>query len=440
MYTKPTPDAQQTFFFGLADTLDRRHPLFVLAGKVEWGVFEEAFGRLYSPDFGRPCKPVRLMVGLLILKHVRNLSDESVVEQWGENCYYQHFCGNAQFVPAMPCDASELVRFRDRIGEAGVELILKESVRVNGGDGDEPDIVVDTTAQEKAIAFPTDSKLHRKIIVKCKKVAEEEGVTLRQSYTRTLKRLAFDQRFRSHPRNWRKARKADRKVKTIAGRLVRELVRKLPARNLRHKDLALFQRVLSQKRGDANKVYSLHEPEVQCLAKGKEHKKYEFGNKVCVAYTKTTGVITGLLSFRNPYDGHTLDAVLDQHERLTGARAATATCDRGFKGVKDVGGTAIQVPGPSVARLSHYRRRKLRHGFRRRAAIEPVIGHLKSDHRLGRNFLKGIVGDALNAMLAAAAFNFKRVMNKWKHLSPIFVRVFLRHILPPHAWCNTNIA
>jgi len=433
MYTKPSPHTQQSLFFDLAGTLDGNHPLFVLAGRIGWGVFEDAFGKLYSPGFGRPCKPIRLMAGLLILKHLRNLSDESVVGQWEENCYYQHFCGNAQFVPAAPCDASELVRFRDRIGEAGMELILKESIRVNGEDGGEPDVVIDTTVQEKNITFPTDPKLHRKIIAKCRKIAEAEGIEVRQSYARTLKRLALDQRFRGHPRNWKKARKADRKVKTIAGRLVRELGRKLPAGSHWNADLALFKRVLAQKRGDSKKVYSLHEPEVQCIAKGKEARKYEFGNKVSIARTKTTGVIVGALSFRNPYDGDTLDAALAQHERLTGARAETVTGDRGYRGRKEVGGTRIQIPDSGRKGRSDRETRRLRRDFRCRAAIEPSIGHLKSDHRLGRNFLRGVAGDAVNVLLAAAAFNFRRFMNLWERRLSLFVRILLRYFTPPAA-------
>jgi IS5 family transposase len=426
MYFKPTPDIQPTFFFSLADTLDQQHPLFVLARVIEWEVFEEAFGKHYHPTFGRPCKPIRLMVGLLILKQVRNLSDESVVEQWSENTYYQHFCGNTQFTPCAPCEASELVHFRKRIGEAGAELILKESIRVNGEDAKETDVVVDTTVQEKNITYPTDAKLHRKIIATCAKIADVAQTDVRQSYTRTLKRLSLDQRFRTHPRNAVRCRKADRKVRTIAGRLVRELVRQLSPQSPWHTDLVLFQRVLSQKRGDTGKVYSLHEPEVLCIAKGKEHKKYEFGSKFSFVKTMTTNVIVGALDVRDAYDGNTLESALAQSQRLTGVRAKRATGDRGYRGPKEIGGTTIQIPGAFKNGVTGYQQRRLRHAFRRRAAIEPVIGHTKSDHRLGRNFLKGVVGDAINGMLSAAAFNFKRMMNTWKRRASLFVHIFLR--------------
>ena len=236
----------------------------------------------------------------------------------------------------------------------------------------------------------------------------------RQSYTFTLKKLGIDQRFRNHPKNKGKARKADRKVKTIAGRMVRELERNLPP-NTYAEDIDLFKRVLSQKRADKNKVYSLHEPEVKCISKGKEHKKYEFGNKVSVVYTQNTGVIVSAMGFRNDYDGHTLEPALTQHEKLTGKPAKSATVDRGYQGKTKIGETEIAIPKPfNNKRLSKYKQTKLRKGFKRRAAIEPVIGHLKSDHRLGRNFYKGIFGDIINIMLAAAAFNFKRMYNKYK--------------------------
>lgn len=170
---------QPSLFFSFTDTLDQQHPLYILANKIHWHIFEEAFEPLYCKDNGRPGKPIRLMVGLLMLKHIRNVSDESVVEQWSENNYYQYFCGETSFVPGVPCEASELVHFRKRIGESGIELILKESIRVNGKDGDDGSISVDTTVQEKNITFPTDAKLHKRIIDKCKAIAEQEALPMR---------------------------------------------------------------------------------------------------------------------------------------------------------------------------------------------------------------------------------------------------------------------
>lgn len=411
---KPIDNGSSLFYSSLSVMLNQKHPLFILAEQIKWSVFEEAFAPLYCLDNGRPAKPIRLMVGLLILKHLRNVSDEQIVEQWSENNYYQYFCGELNFVPSVPCEASELVHFRKRIGEEGIELIFRESIRVNGKDGEEPHLSIDTTVQEKNITYPTDAKLHRKIITKCQAISKKNGLKPRQSYTFILKKLGVAQRFRNHPKNKGKARKADKKVKTIAGRLVRELERNLPM-GFHAEEIELFTRVLSQKRTDKNKVYSLHEPEVKCISKGKEHKKYEFGNKVSIVYTQNTGVIVGAMGFRNEYDGHTLEPALNQHEKLTGKRAKSATVDRGYQGKSKVGETEISIPKPfNNNKLSRYKQTKLRKGFKRRAAIEPVIGHAKSDHRLARNFYKGIIGDNINVMLAAAAFNFKRMYNKYK--------------------------
>lgn len=412
---KPTiTDSQTSLFFSLGDSLDQRHPLYILSDKVDWEMFEREFSKLYSLDKGAPAKPIRLMVGLLILKHVRNLSDENLVEQWSENIYYQYFCGQDQFIAKIPCVSTELVMFRQRIGIEGCELILKESIRINGKDSDESDISADTTVQEKNITYPTDNKLHRKIISKCKQIAKKEGITPRQTYTHTLKRLYVDIRFGNHPHKKKKARAASRKVRTIAGRLVRELDRKLPGGHEYSDLLALFTRVLSQKRSDKNKIYSLHEPRVQCVSKGKEHKKYEFGNKVSILYTQNTGVIVGALSFKNEYDGHTLPEALEQYQRLKNKSPKNIFADRGYRGRTKIDQTHIHIPKPFSKKLNSYQQRKRRKSHKRRAAIEPIIGHLKQDHRLVRNFYKGDFGDAINVMLAAAAFNFKRMMNKYK--------------------------
>lgn len=412
---KPVDKGPGLFYSSLSVMLNQKHPLFILSDQINWSIFEESFASLYCLNNGRPAKPTRLMVGLLILKHLRNVSDESVVEQWSENAYYQYFCGEQHFIPKSPCEASELVHFRKRIGEKGIELILKESIRINGDDGKDGHVSVDTTVQEKNITYPTDAKLHRKIINKCKSIIKKEGLAFRQSYTRTLKKLGIDQRFRSHPKNKGKALKADRKVKTIAGRLVREIERNLPIGHPYQADIAVFNKILAQKKNDKNKIYSLHEPDVQCISKGKEHKKHEFGNKVSIVYTQNTGVIVGAMGFRNEYDGHTLEPALDQHEALVGKRAKTATADRGYRGKGQIDGTAIQIPKPfNDKKLSKYKQNKQRKAFKNRAAIEPTIGHLKTDHRLERNFYKGIFGDNINIMLAAAAFNFKRMINKWK--------------------------
>ena len=273
---------------------------------------------------------------------------------------------------------------------------------------------MDTTLQEKNITYPTDDKLHRKIIAKCQAISNKNNLKQRQSYTFTLKKLGIAQRFRNHPKNKGKARKADKKVKTIAGRLVRELERNLPP-DAYAEEIDLFKRVLAQKRADKSKVYSLHEPEVQCISKGKEHKKYEFGNKASIIYTQNTGVIVGAMGFRNEYVGYTLKPALKQHQRLTGKQAKRAPVDRGYQDKSKIGETEIAIPKSLYSKkLSVQKQMKLRKGFNRRSGIETVISHLKSDYRLGRNFYNGIFGDNINIMLAAAAFNFKRIYNKYK--------------------------
>ncbi len=428
MLPKSSDTSQLGFYSTLEEQLSRRHPLYILAGQINWQLFEDSFSNLYS-DEGRPAKSIRLMVSLLMLKHLRNLSDESVVEQWSENVYYQYFSGEKIFACGVPCEATELVHFRNRIGDEGIELIFKESIRINGKDGKEDEATTDTTVQEKNITFPTDNKLHRKIIKKCIAIADRQGIELRQTYTRTLKRLLMDQRFRNHPKNKTKAKKADKKIKTIAGRLVRELDRKLSP-GLHQDTLLLFKKILSQKKTDHNKIYSLHEPHVQCISKGKEHKKYEFGSKVSIITTKNSGVIIGAINIKtNVHDSKTLEPAIEQQQRLTGAVLKNNFVDRGYRGVKEVLGTTITIPDKPGKQRTVYQKQKLRKGFKRRAAIEPRISHLKTDHRLSRNFYKGIKGDNRNIMLAAAAMNFKRMMNKWKKNLLLFLFQFWKMIL-----------
>jgi IS5 family transposase len=424
MLSKLSPKTQLGFYSTFEEQLSHSHPLYVLANKINWKIFEEAFSKLYS-DEGHPAKSIRLMVSLLMLKHIRNISDESVVEQWFENIYYQYFSGEKSYACGMPCEASELVHFRNRIGDEGIELIFKESIRINGKDGKQKQAITDTTVQEKNITYPTDNKLHRKIIKKCIAIAEEQGIEQRQTYRRILKKLLMDQRFRNHPKNKGKARKADKKVKTIAGRLVRELERKLPP-GLHQTILALFKQVLAQKKTDTNKIYSLHEPHVQCISKGKEHKKYEFGSKVSIITTQKTGVIIGAINIeKNIHDSKTLEPAIKQQQRLTGIILKDNFVDRGYRGVKEVLGTKITIPDSPGKHRTAYEKQKLRKGFKRRAAIEPKIGHLKQDHRLSRNFYKGIKGDNRIVMLAAAAMNFKRMMNIYKQM---FFDFFIRLI------------
>lgn len=412
MLAKKKNTTQMSFYSSFEEQLNTTHSLYKLANAISWDLFDEAFSHHYSSKQGRPAKPIRRMVALLILKQLRNLSDESVVEQWEENSYYQYFSGESTFIAQAPCSSTELVEFRKRIGPEGIELIFKESIRVNGKDSEDDNISIDTTVQEKNITYPTDDKLYKKIIDKCQTIAKEEQIELRQSYTQTVKKLKAQQRFKNSKQGAAKAKKADKKIKTIAGVLVRELERKLSANALsKHlEDLNLYQKVLNQKRGDSNKIYSLHEPQVCCHTKGKAHKRFEFGSKVSIAITQRTGVIVGALNFNTSlHDSKTLEKVLEQHYNLTEKHPKKAWVDRGYRGTAKIGQTDICVPKTNKA-ITHTTKKR----HRRRAAIEPIIGHLKSDYGLNRNFLKGIKGDQINVLMVAAAMNFKRVMNLWK--------------------------
>lgn len=411
----------------LADQLNPKHPLYRLAGNIPWDSFEEEFSKHYSHT-GRSAHPIRLMVGLLILKQLRNLSDEAVVERWVENGYYQFFCGEAYLQWEFPCHPTDLVYFRRRIGEKGIQKIFQVSIELHGSKAKEREILIDTTVQEKNITFPTDSKLYKKIAEQCVKIAEKEDVKLRQSYRRITKKLVLAQRFRNHPKNYKKATQAVRKLKTIAGRLIRDLKRKLStdAHSRHHAQFKIFERVLDQEKNSSNKVYSLHEPQVYCIGKGKDHKKYEFGAKASIAVTKKSGIIVGAVSHvKNVHDSKTLIDIISQSSELRGQCPEYAICDRGYRGRSKVGETKILIPKPCSKKATAYQKQKTKKRFRKRAGIEAFIGHLKSDHRMMCNYLKGSVGDSVNLMMAAAAFNFK----KWMRNVVDFVRAFLSALI-----------
>lgn len=412
---KKTIPNRPSLFEGLAEMLNPKEPLYRLADKIPWDTLEREFAKYYI-NFGRPAKPTRLMISLLILKRIYDKGDETVVASWVQNPYWQYFSGMDQFQWQVPCEPSDLVHFRKRIGPEGLERIFQMSIDIQNPKAvQEKEVVVDTTVQEKNITFPTDTKLYRKIAEHCLKIAEQEGVALRRSYRRTIPKLLFAQRGRNHRRGHKKANKATAKLKTIAGRLVRELDRKLSGEGLavRREQLNLYKRALEQKRSDKNKVYSLHEPHVYCISKGKAHKKYEFGSKASFAMTKTGGVIIGALNHeKNLYDGKTLPEVLKEIAVRTGCDPAAAIVDQGYRGRKKIGGTQIVSADGFKKKLTPYQRRKLKKQLRRRAAIEPLIGHLKSDFRLARNYLKGAIGDQMNVLLAATAYNLAKWMRE----------------------------
>ena len=303
-----------------------------------------------------------------------------MVECWSLSPYAQFFCGEREMQWGMPCEASELVHFRARIGPVGAEKILAASIALHGEKAKEKEVVVDTTTQEKNITFPTDTKLAAKIVRGGVKRARRHGIDLRQSFVCTVPKLLHAQRGLRTKGAALRARKAARRLKTIARQVVRQLERGLPEGDPDRRWLSIAQRVLEQKKHDTHKIYSLYEPHVCCLSKGKEHKKYEFGAKASLVVGKNGGVILGAYSLpENDCDGHTVEPALQQVEPLSGYRPQVAIADRGYRGRSRWGDTTLVIPGVPKKSDSAYVKRKARARFRRRAAIEPRIGQSVQD-------------------------------------------------------------
>ena len=398
----------------LINIISPKRPLVSLTKMVEWEIIEKEFGRYYSTN-GRPSVPTRTMVGLLLLKCMFSVSDEDLIPAWIENPYWQYFCGEQYFTDVAPCDPSDLVHFRKRIDKEGMEFILKQSIKIHGSAALEESVVIDTTVQEKDTTYPVDVKLYHTIIKNCWSIGADNGIKFHQSFRFLLKQARKITRFVNQPKNRKSAYQAIRKIKGYAGKLLRELERKLSADVLSAMEerFSLYHRVLKQKRTDKDKIYSLHEPHIYCMAKGKEHKKYEFGVKASIAVTKDSGIIVGSVTFeKNIYDAHTLEATLQQVKRNTNQSPKEAICDRGYKGVSELEGTKILIPKPLPSNAKKKEIEETKKKFRRRSAIEPIISHLKYDHRMIRNHLKGIQGDFINCVLASAGFNFMKMLRK----------------------------
>lgn len=398
----------------LDQILNRQHPLYRLADSIDWSLFDKEFGSLYVENFGRPGLPIRLLVGLHYLKHAFNVSDESVVERFLENPYWQYFCGFEYFQHEFPLDPTTLVKWRKRIGPKGMEKLLqvtletaktKEYVtekhleRVN----------VDTTVQEKAIAFPTDARLYHKACRLLVKLAKRDGIPLRQSYERLGKKAFVMQGRYSHARQKNRARRQQKLLRNYLGRVIRDIERKSSAPGiLLATMLERAKQIFNQKRNDSNKLYSMQAPEVECISKGKAHKKYEFGCKVSLVSTSKDSWVVGVQAIHgNPYDGHTLEEALDQAEAIVGWRPQHAYCDKGYRGNSTIlNNTRIHV--------THKKKKSMKPSewqwYRRRSAIEPIIGHVKHDHRMDRNYLKGEEGDKINAILAGCGFNIRKLL------------------------------
>lgn len=401
----------------LSDFIDKTHELVLLGDKIDWNYFEDSFAPLYSKN-GRPSMPIRLMVGCLLLKRIYNLGDETLAQTWVMNPYMQYFCGMNHFHHKFPCDPSDFVHFRKRIGEKGIEKIFVYSVKIHGKEAEEKVVLSDTTVQENNTTFPTDAKLAKQIIDKLNQIAQKENLQQRQSYIRTSKQLLRDTHNSKHPKRAKKAKKSMAKLKTIAGRLLREIRRNLETTRLEkyEQELTLYEKVLQQKRTDKNKIYSLHKPFTSCIAKGKAHKRFEFGNKIGLTTTFKTLIITSIKAFEgNPHDSKTIEPLIDQMSENQIAKPKEFIYDRGGKGRKTIQEVKISTPDyRPPKRDTAYQKRSKRKKFRRRAAIEPVIGHLKTDFRMGQNYLSGNKSPQINAFLAAAGWNFKKMMKSLK--------------------------
>lgn len=395
----------------LKGQLNAQHALFKLAEALDWQYFEQEFGITTTADGGRPPLPVRLMVGLHYLKALYNESDESVVMKWVENPYWQYFCGEETFQHKLPCHPSSLGNWRQRVGVDGLEKLLSQVIKTAMQQQalqsvEVQQVLVDTTVQEKAIAFPTDARLYDKARRALVRVARQHQVKLRQTYVRVGKQALIQQSRYAAARQGRRAQKQTRTLRTYLGRVIRDLERKLnPLPESVQPLLERAKQIHRQQKQDKGKCYSIHAPEVECIAKGKAHKTYEFGCKVVVVTTSHSNWIVGIAAQHgNPYDGATLEPAVQQVERLTGVRPRHATVDQGFRG------TEHHPQDVEVLVCAKQKRTgKLRQLFKRRSAIEPVIGHTKSDHSLGRNYLKGQVGDCMNALLAGCGFNLRKL-------------------------------
>ncbi len=412
----------------LDQIIDMRHPLVALARKVDWAFLEKTFGEAYTDGPGQPPLPTRLMAGLTILKYTHDLSDEVLCERWVENPYYQFFCGEEFFQHELVLDRSSLTRWRQRMGEEKIKALLQESLSIAvKTDAVKPselsEVIIDTTVEPKNVMFPTDARLlnrAREILVR---LARKHGVALRQSYARVGKFALIKHQRYAHAKQFKRANRALKTLRTYLGRVIRDIARKIDG-DIWLKEV-IFGPILSRarrvrdqvQRQRGPKVYSLHAPEVECIGKGKAHRPYEFGVKVSVATTHRHAK-GGQFAIHvkalpgNPYDGHTLATVIPDMEALVGNTIERILADKGYRGHNAPPDYKFRV---FIAGQKRRVTPKIKREMRRRSAVEPVIGHLKSEHRMGRNYLWHRQGDAINAVLAAAGYNF-RLLIRWLRL------------------------
>lgn len=421
----------------LDQIVDPNHALVKLSRTIDWRFLEERFGAVYDDDPGRPPLPTRLMAGLAILKHMHDLSDEVLCERWVENPYFQLFCGEEFFQHRLVFDRSSLTRWRQRMGEEKLTALVQESLAAAVRTGaakptDFAKVIVDTTVQEKAITFPTDAKLMHKARERLARLAKAKGLELRQSYARVGKIALIRHQRYAHAKQFKRANRALRALRTMLGRVIRDIGRKIADRpalaDAFSLPLSLARQVRDQRQRErGKKIYSLHAPEVECIGKGKAHKPYEFGVKVSIAtpLNRCKGgqfVAHAKAMPGNPYDGHTLATVIPEIETSVGANLSKIVADAGYRGHNAPKDKAFQV---HVAGQKRGLTAAIKRAFRRRSAIEPIIGHLKNEHRMNRNHLAGTHGDAANAVLAAAGFNFRLLILWLKYLCAWICAAFI---------------
>jgi len=415
----------------LDQIVDMNHALARLGRAIDWRFLEERCGAAYTDVPGHPPLPTRLMAGLCILKSMHDLSDEALCERWVENPYYQLFCGEEFFRHALTFDRSSMTRWRQRMGDEKLNALLQESLAtaVRTGAAKPADFtkaIVDTTVQPKAVTYPTDAKLMQRARERLVRLSQKLGIALRQSYARVGKIALIKYQRYAHAKQFKRAGKALRTLKTYLGRVMRDIVRKakddpeleaatanelMLARRV-HAGNRNLNRVKGQPKDADLRVFSMHAPEVECIGKGKAHKPYEFGVKVSVATTlnrsKGGQFVTHIQALPGkPYDGHTLATVIPAIEAQVGATLSRIILDAGYKGHNAPPSHRFKVYTAGQKRgLTEQIKREMR----RRSAVEPVIGHLKDDHRMGRNHLAHSQGDAANAVLAAIGYNFRRIL------------------------------
>ena len=403
----------------LDQIVDLTHPLAKLARSIDWSFLDQKLGTVYTDRPGRPPLPTRLMAGLAILKHMHDLSDEALCERWLENPYYQLLCGETFFCHVLPFDRSSMTRWRQRMGDEKLVALLQESLHLATRTGaakpaDFTQVIVDTTVQPKAVTFPTDAKLLHRARERLVRLAHKQGVALRQSYVRVGKFALIRHQRYAHAKQFKRANRALRTLRTYLGRVIRDIGRKIGddtgLKEIFAQPLSLARQVREQKpRQRGHKIYSLHAPEVECIGKGKAHRPYEFGVKVSVAtpirrcrggqFVAHVAALPG-----NPYDGHTLAKVIPAMTHQSGTSLTRVIADAGYRGHNAPPTRGLRVYTSGQKRGVTDQIKKL---LRRRAAVEPVIGHLKEGHRMARNYLAGRTGDAANAILAAVGYNFR---------------------------------